>query len=143
MKSAQPTAKIALLIDDLPTAAEIQTSLEAMGYAVVHTPTSGSAARLLDPSVNVILVDLDLDEALDAFAIQKYASSPGSASVIFLADDAKQIARLKAEARGCGWVERPFHPIELFFEIQIALEKQSPMQPPHVERADVPSAALA
>ncbi len=114
-----------------------------MGYAVVHTPTSGPAARLLDPSVNVILVDLDLNDALDAFAIQKYANSPGGASVIFLADDAKQIARLEAEARGCGWVERPFHPIELFFEIQIALGKQSQMQPPRVERAAVSSIASA
>jgi hypothetical protein len=97
-----------------------------MGYMVVPTPEPAADPPWtgFDPSVGVVLLDLDFKGSTDALSIERAVSASAGASVVFLADNAEQIARVKTEASQCGWVESPFHPIELFFEIQIALEKK-------------------
>lgn len=118
--------KILIVEDELLTAMSLADDLEAMGYGIVDTVTSGEEAIQLanDRQPDLILMDINLAGSIDgintAIEVRQHLNIP----VIFLTSYSNDETIQRAQKTGSfGYLLKPFKAKEVRTSIEIALSK--------------------
>lgn len=115
--------RVLVVEDEVIVAMEIQDRLEALGYTVLDTLTTGEAAieHVAADRPDLILMDIMLDGALDGIDTAEQIRAEEEIPVIFLTaySDDQTLDRAKAAAP-YGYIVKPFEERELYATIEVA-----------------------
>ncbi|WP_019499187.1 ATP-binding protein [Pseudanabaena sp. PCC 6802] len=118
--------KILIVEDELLTAMSLADDLEAMGYEIVDTVTSGEEAIQIanDCQPDLILMDINLAGSIDgidtALEIRQHLNIP----VIFLTSyNSNETVKRAQQTGSFGYLLKPFKVKEVSTSIEIALSK--------------------
>jgi PAS domain S-box-containing protein len=124
----EPRARILIVEDMLVTAEQIKVQLEEMGYSVCGIADTGDKAKALarTSSPDLILMDINLKGDSNgisaAHGIQRFLDVP----VIYLTAYVDPATFIRARETGpYGFISKPYEDKDLFYSIEIALNKHS------------------
>ncbi|MGR9000291.1 MAG: two-component system response regulator [Gammaproteobacteria bacterium] len=107
-------------------AMDIRNQLEAFGYEVVATASSGGQAltQAAELRPELVIMDIMLKGCMDSFSAAKSIMETLHIPVIFLTAFSDPATLQRAKTTGVyGYLVKPFHPDELHTSIEVALYK--------------------
>jgi PAS domain S-box-containing protein len=116
-----------LIVEDEPVvAADLQTSLEGLGYQIVGVENAGAdavrSARQSRP--DLVLMDIGLKGSMDGIAAAEAIHTNSNTPVVFLTGDSKEETMVRASSAGpYGYLLKPFRTKELNATILVALQQ--------------------
>lgn len=125
-----------LVVEDEPLIAEdIRITLDNIDFSVsaVVYDSDGALQQLAENTPDVVLLDVNLDSALDGIQIAQIINDKYHIPFVFLTSyaDRETVDRAK-QTRPMGYIVKPFDENDLFATLEIALHNYS-MQQPKVE----------
>jgi CheY-like chemotaxis protein len=118
--------RIMIVEDETIVAADVRFSLERAGYQVCAMAVSGedAIAKAQDTQPDLILMDISLQGELDGIQAAEAIHGQLSIPIIFLTAYADQDMLTRAKvSEPFGYLLKPFHPRELYTNIEMALYK--------------------
>ncbi len=124
--SSDSAARILVVEDELIIAKGIQKRLQALGYCVAGSASSGEEAveKALRLLPDLVLMDINLQGAMDGVTAAELIRTKADMPVIFLTAyaDADTLERAKV-TEPFGYIVKPFQDITLQSSIEMALYK--------------------
>lgn len=127
------TLKI-LIVEDEEIAVELLTvTLQQAGHSVagVARTLGGAVALVQQQPVDLALVDVHLPGSEDGITIARALMQQGRLPLIFITGqtDANTLTKLKS-LQPAGFLSKPFSPVDLIMQIDLAIERTPSLQPP-------------
>jgi CheY-like chemotaxis protein len=116
----QPIKTIMVVDADILARISIAEFLRDCGYRVIEAASGAEARAVLkaDHAVEVLLIDMQLEDTEDGFALSKALRAEYPRLVILRTSSAAKLADKAAELCDDGPLEKPYHPQELLRRIQ-------------------------
>ena len=119
-----PSVKVYVVEDDLVIATDLIATLESLNYEVIGSSQSGedALAKLPDLELDLILLDIGLDGAMDGVDLAAQVNKLYDIPIIFLTSftDQHTIDRVKV-TKPAGYIVKPFDERDLQTNIELAL----------------------
>ena len=118
--------RILIVEDEAVTAADLQASVQGLGFESVGVVNSGSkavqAARKASP--DVVLMDIGLKGSMDGIAAAKEIRNNWNIPIVFITANSNDDVLLRASAAGAyGYILKPFRTKDLNATILVALQQ--------------------
>lgn len=120
--------RILIVEDEAITAADLQESIQRLGYESVGIVNSGAKAvdAAREQSPDVVLMDVSLKGTMDGVAAAEAILKNWNIPVVFITGNPNQATLMRASAAGAyGYILKPFRPTDLNATILVALQQHS------------------
>jgi CheY-like chemotaxis protein len=119
-RPVEPAKTIMVVDADILARMAIAEFLRDCGYKVIEAAGGAEVRAVLkaDHAVEVLLIDMQLEDSEDGFALAKALRTAYPRLIILRTSSAAKLADQAAELCADGPLEKPYHPQELLRRIQ-------------------------